>query len=242
MNLRRLSADGLLEFRELLDAVASGAMDAEAWSRLRDRPEKSQRLDIIADVDDRSFANRLEFGTYLCQVLEPVRTRDPRMTTDHGLWAWLAVLYFDQLCPVHKGVRTVGNAYRYIPVTDDYRKYYRHLVAGPYLTCLAHLERPESLRALLANPLHMPGDVYEQLASRQDLISNRNVVEAVSLLYYDPETRLLKPGAAGRSAGSARRLADVLWQFDCTWDLWQMDPQAIVDMLPSEFDRFKAAT
>jgi hypothetical protein len=40
-------------------------------------------------------------------------------------------------------------------------------------------------------------------------------------------------------AGCARRLADVLKQFDVTWDLYAMTTDGLLGLLPGEFDRFR---
>ena len=69
-----------------------------------------------------------------------------------------------------------------------------------------------------------------------ETIINDNIIDR--LLYVDPNTGLHKRGAAGRGPGSARRLAEVLGQFDMTWDLYSMSASSILDILPKEFNRF----
>ena len=93
--------------------------------------------------------------------------------------------------------------------------------------------------ALLANPPHQPGDIAEQLASRQELVTNPSVMEVATRLYINPETGRPKRGAAGRGPGSARRLAAVLNQLDLTWDLYGLDPDKLLDLLPEEFNQFQ---
>jgi hypothetical protein len=96
---------------------------------------------------------------------------------------------------------------------------------------------------LLGGPLHGPGEIVEQLAAYQELVTNKAVVESATRLYYDSsrENRHFKVGAAGKGAGSARRYVDVLMQFDLTWDLYSMTTDEILAMLPDEFDRFRPA-
>lgn len=90
---------------------------------------------------------------------------------------------------------------------------------------------------VLANPPHTPGEVAEQLASRQEIITNPAVMATATKLYVNDDGGL-KRGAAGRGAGSARRLAEVLRQFDVNWDLFSMSSNQIYDMLPGEFESF----
>ena len=121
---------------------------------------------------------------------------------------------------------------------EDYRKYYRHLVAGPYLIYRAHRDNPSRVLAVLAGPVNQPGDIAEQLASRQEIVTNKAAMALATTLYISPSTQRPKKGAAGRGPGSARRFADILNQFDLTWDLYAMQVEAMLKMMPPEFKRF----
>lgn len=155
---------------------------------------------------------------------------------DVELWAWLSLHYFEQLCPPDdEGRRKPGERARWIPAVDDYRKYYRHLVAGPYRIYRAHRDNPSRVMAVLAGPVDQPGDIAEQLASRHEIVTNKAAMALATALYIDPATGSPKKGAAGRGPGSARRLADILNQFDLTWDLYAMDAAAMQTMMPKEF-------
>jgi hypothetical protein len=85
------------------------------------------------------------------------------------------------------------------------------------------------------------GDVVEQLASRQEIVTNKAIVGAATKLYYDRVTGAPRRGAGGKGAGSARRLADIINQLDLTWDLYAMSENDLIARLPAEFDRFKSA-
>ena len=93
--------------------------------------------------------------------------------------------------------------------------------------------------ALICGPVSKQGDLIEQLASRQELITNKSLIKAVTELYYNPSTGTNKRGAGGKGAGSPRRLAEVIDQYNLTWDLYAISPDEIIGLLPSEFDRFK---
>jgi len=82
-------------------------------------------------------------------------------------------------------------------------------------------------------------EYVEQLTASQHLISNKNVVQAYSSLYFDISTGTHKTRAAGSGRGSARRLSPVLNQFDRTYDLGSITTNPIHDLLPAEFDRYK---
>jgi hypothetical protein len=80
---------------------------------------------------------------------------------------------------------------------------------------------------------------FEQIASRQELVTNSAVVTIATRLYVDTSTNSPKRGAGGKSRGAPRRLADILNQFDVTWDLYYMSAEDLLGMLPEEFDRFR---
>ena len=191
-------------------------------------------VDADIEVALEMFANRFELGRFLYSLFDnaPIIGLD----NDRGIWAWLAAFYFENLCP--PGI-SPGDRARWIPDVGNFRKYYRHLLVGPYQIYRAHHTRPEITLALLANAPHEPGDVAEQLTARQELVTNERVMEVATKLYVNPITNQLKRGAAARDNGSARRLAAFLNQLDLTWDLYSLNPDQLLDLLPSEFDRFK---
>ena len=237
MKLMRFNEAGVARIGGFLDSQTTPA--PEEWERgLLDDPDLTQAVEPECELDEREFRDRAEAGKYLGEVFDAAQIEG--VDSDRGLWAWLAYLYFAQLCPRSAdGTCKPGERARWIPSVGDFRKYYRHLLAGPYRIWRAHREYPERARVLLCTPLHSPGDIVEQLASRQELVTNVAVVGAATELYVDARTGNLKKGARGRGPGSVRRLVDVLNQLDLTWDLYQMEPSSILEKLPEEFARFR---
>jgi hypothetical protein len=134
----------------------------------------------------------------------------------------------------------VGEQARYIPAVTDFQKRYRHLLAGPFRVFRTHRDNPARALVLLCGPVHKPGEIVEQIINRQEIISNPKAVEAATTIYFDARTGSFKRGAAGKGGGSARRFAEILNQFDVTWDLYWMSAAGILSKLPSEFDRFRS--
>ncbi len=238
MRLRRLSDTGVEYFGEFLDSLGADPSLSLPAELLDDRVMTDQVVPEV-EVEERAFPDRMGLAAYLYRdtALDEV----PDVTWDRGIWSWLTVFYFDQLCPPDdEGQRAPRQRARLLPALGDWRTYYRHLLVGPYRLYRAHHERPECLRAVLANPVHQPGELYEQIASRMKLATNPAVMETTVRLYWDSASGELKVGARGtRGPGIARRLADVLYQFDLTWDLFVMDADDLLDLLPQEFDRFR---
>lgn len=59
-------------------------------------------------------------------------------------------------------------------------------------------------------------------------------------LYFDDVSGKLKRGAGSKGPGSPRRLAKVRQQLDVTWELEDLDHERDLEMLPTEFERFKS--
>ncbi len=231
MKLRRFTEVGITRFD---DFRASSARTENQLRAILEDVACSVSTGADIDVERVHFPTRFSVGEYLHGLLDDVAA--PGVNTDVGTWTWLSAFYFEQLCPQGS---SPGDRPRWVPAVDNYRQYYRHLLAGPYLIYRAHNDNPHRAMALLANPPHQPGDIAEQLASRQELVTNPSVMEVATRLYINSATNSPKRGAAGRGAGSARRLAAILNQLDLTWDLYGLDPDKLLDLLPEEFDQFK---
>lgn len=240
MKLRRLNEKGQLEFADFVDKLALDPTLAPPTGILEDS-DKTEVSRPHVEVERRKFASRLEAAAYLYNKFIEAGISDSDL--DRGIWAWLSLLWFDELRPPpgKKARGWPGEQARWIPTLSDYRKHYRHLLAGPWRAYRFHSGNIERARVLLCGPLYAPGEVSEQILSRQELVTNRGVVEVATRLYYDPVQKKLKRGAAGKGPGSARRYADVLNQFDVTWDLYAMESNEITTLLPEEFDRFMPA-
>jgi len=85
--------------------------------------------EAVADVEvlDQPFATRFDAANYLQELLSAANIN--KVDRDAGLWSWLTLLFFDQVCPLGKaGERDAGETARYIPALDLSRRYYRHLL------------------------------------------------------------------------------------------------------------------
>jgi len=237
MLVRRLNGEGIRQFEEFLNSLTSETPAVYPRNMLTD-PATSEATDVSIEIEPKRFGNRLEAAEYLDAKLSDSSLAD--IENDRSLWAWLALFYFNELCPPDRdGNLKPGNLARWIPDTVNFRKYYRHLLAGPYRIYRMHRDNPAKAMILLCQPVYKPGEIVEQIAARQEMITNSSVVEAATILYLDSAGNRPRQGAAGKGPGSARRLADLLNQFDVTWDLYSMSSGEIVSMLPDEFNRFR---
>ena len=129
MNLRRLNPQGIRAFQSFLDSFTAGAPLPWPESILGD-PQYSESVSKSVTVETRSFDTRFELAEHLHTRFEAAQFQPER--SDAGLWAWIACFFFNEICPTSRGIQQPGSAPRWIPQSSDWRRYYRHLVAGPY--------------------------------------------------------------------------------------------------------------
>jgi hypothetical protein len=229
---RSLNRIGIDRLRSYLAELRAGATSAPP-EELLDDAAYSHELPVDVVVEAKEFGDRLTAARHLNECLRPLGQE----ITDHdaGLWAWLSLLYFDQLCPKSEnGSRRPGQDYRHI-LAFGYRHRYRHLLFGPYQIYRRH---GELAALLLAGALHGESGIYHEIVSRQDLIANKGVLHAAAMLYLDPRRGRPKPGAQAshRKPGTVRRFVRVLQQLDLTYDIYGLSGEQILSLLPPEFD------
>lgn len=235
--LRAFNSAGIERFRAHLGELRAGARAAPPRELLSD-PACTEELSVELGLEEPRFATRWSVGEYLWRLLAPLPAEE--VEGNRGLWAWLALFHFDQVCPPRPdGSRRPGQDYRHVP-DFDFRHRHRHLLYGPYAVYRRH--RAYAI-LVLSGPPHVEQGVYQEITSRQDLIASRGVIEALNALYLDRPRGLPKRGAQRGfdHPGTLRRFVRVLQQLDLTYDIYGMSGEAIIDLLPPEFDAWREA-
>lgn len=234
--VRALNAKGVDAFRRYLQSLRDGDAD-ELPTHLLDSPAYTQELSASAAIEKRTFKQRLSLTKYLVDQLAPLPGEE--VDNNRGLWAWLSLFYLDHVCPPGlRGTRRPGRDYRHIP-DPSYRYRHRHLLSGPYTIYRLH---GDQAAFMLCGRIHVESSLYHEIAGRQSLIANPGVVEAASLLYYDPKKRKPKRGAQSPDyePGTLRRFVEVLQQLDVTYDIHGMPGPEILKLLPPEFEEWRS--
>src|SRR5438552_11394257 len=136
MKLRRFNTDGVTAFANYRARLALEPTLAPPMEFLED-PALTELVPGDIEVPNRSFTNRLEAGEFLNELLDGARIHLPEH--DKGLWAWLTLFYFDEVCPADgHGRRNPRDEARLIPILDNFQRFYRHLLVGPFLIVRAH--------------------------------------------------------------------------------------------------------
>jgi len=236
MNVRSLTPEGIERANVLLDAMKAGE-PATVSPEFLNHPDFSDDTGISIGKPP-AFESRYNLALWLNQQLDGTSMVGGVLKI--GTWTWLTMALLDVVAPVRAdGTRNIGARPLYVLEPDNWRRYYRHLLAGPVLVMRAHWGDLGITQAILAGKPHIPGELYEQIASRQEVVTSHAVVALTRKLYWDAQTKALKRGSGGKGAGSPRRLSSLLEQLDVTWDFGEMTEDSLIALLPhKEFARF----
>lgn len=238
MKLSKFNKKGITQFQDLLQDMRDGKKISMPLDLLSDS-ELTESIVGASEFELEVFDNRLDLAESVNSLLEAVNVENEMH--DVGLWAWLSAAFLDSTCPADAdGVRHPKSDYRHIP-SSNWRDFYRHLIRGPVRILRLFKDDPEAAAIVLCQHPQSPGDFVEQLASRQERITNPAIIEAANELYFDLETRKPKRGASPnwRKPGTLRRFGDVLDQLDLTYDLYSMPSEELLGLLPDEFAAYR---
>jgi len=233
--IRKLNDNGLKFFQDYIGRTAGGEKGDPPLAILSD-DNWSEPADFNLEVENRAFASRYEMGEYLNELFSDINTQ--QIISDIGLWSWLALFWFDLLCPAKAdGARKPSKPYNYI-LSPNYNHRPRHALRTTWQLVN---EYGETVRFLLSKGPNERGELLEQLAARQFFIGCRGIIEAASNLYSDPARNSFKVGSTSQKRrGNIRRFISYLQQLELTYDLYTLPGHEIVNMLPNEYRAFLA--
>ena len=239
MQLRSLTDAGIAEARAFLDAVrADTSTDLAPLRDLLADPARSVPVRNGPEVARRAFATRRQAAAYLSPRLADLR---PSELADAGLWSWLGLFYFEET------VLRDGAGLPRFPARDHdtflfpqqgqaVSRRYRH-----WLWTAWRLEQQhgEAAHFLLDRALTEFGDFAKAILGSPTRFNAPGVVPLVGSLYTEgPASAAAKRGfTSGR--GSLWHLTRVLDQLERTYDVYGMPADALLRILPSDFDRWR---
>jgi hypothetical protein len=236
-SLRSLTSFGIGNFASYLNALRKDPILDPPFELLND-PAASESLTQEISIEHQAqFDTKLRAATYLKATLA---TLDPAtLFLNSGLWSWLALFFFDNLCPKDDGRRKPVADSHYILDPLNHKRRYRHLLATPLQIMLAI---PDFNRIFLNADLSHHGDLIEQTMSRLYLIRIPAVREAIDILYYDKTREQAKRGIINKTPrrGDLRnRFVRRIQQLSLTFDLGSMDGGQLVSVLGQEFENWQ---
>ncbi|MFN9539956.1 MAG: hypothetical protein ACK6A8_12030 [Planctomycetota bacterium] len=231
-----MTESGIRSFEAHIRNLRQGTEETTPWGLLASEEHSEALADRREVEQERAFGTRYDLGRYLVESFEGVRLQP--YIGDRGFWTWLALLWFDQLCPAKKGQRRPSQPYNYV-LSRNYNHRPRHSV---YMTWQLVDRYGEDSRFMLCKEPSTRGELTEQLMARQDILSAEGVVRLASQLYFDPVSGVFKRGSAARkSPGCVARYIAWLQQRELTYDIFSTTREDLERMLPVEFRKFQAA-
>ena len=195
--------------------------------------------------------NKYEMITYLKPFIDECLPHvSQSMSDQRRIWDSFALHFFDHICPKDKNGGYAPNKFERYMINDktvsQRATEYRQHIFGPYrfVVCNQQAIRPffkeEKSSAL--------GEIDEQIGSRQEFVSNPQLLELVNILYVENG----KPKPAFSSAavpidrnrpnlgkkskpGNMRRLVMVIKQLNLNYDFLQCSKDQMLGMLGNEF-------
>jgi hypothetical protein len=232
--VREFNEAGIEKFRNYLVSLKeTGVSEILLPELLSDETYTNIFLNKI-EIEPLNFPTKFAFAEYMHEKVSGISP--DKKYRNVGMWTWLAAYYFENVCPSDKnGIRKIGADSRYILNGTEWDRIFRHLLAGPVM--IYDLHHANSI-ILLYNPVDESGDFLAQLMGRQEIGTNRGVIEAAKILYWDAEKKRPKRGSSAQEhkPGTLRRFVDVLQQFDLTYDLYSISGEELIQLLPAEFD------
>ena len=184
-------------------------------------------------VAPRTFRTRREAGKYLSALLAPVRRK---VMTDAGVWSWLGMYYLEGTAPkplspnnmtlIFESGEDTSNAGR------SEQQTYRHYLWGSWRLYEQH---GENAAFLLDQTISSWDDISQRAFGSRRVFSSLGVVPVI-LRLYTAGTR--KKGGYVNSPGGLRHLMRVLPQLELTYDVYGMEPAALLHILPEPFQRW----
>ncbi|MYB15495.1 MAG: hypothetical protein F4X41_00445 [Chloroflexi bacterium] len=237
LELRRLTPAGITLAREFLSDLRdkpSGAVTPP--QELLIDEEFAARFAGDIRLEMRGFNSRREAAAYLSPILQPVS----HLIADHsGVWSWIGMLYFPETVAREDGAVKLSPLDETFVVnredssTRSYQLRYRHYLWGAWRLYLQHGEQADFL---LDRPLTQWGDIEERCFGSTRIFNSIGVVDLILRLYTHGSQQ--KRGFSRNRAG-LRHLIRVLAQLERTFDVYGMDSDALLRILPAEFRQWE---
>ena len=234
---RVLTPVGIEAARSFLAEVrANPSVDAQPPEELIFDGVHTQLLPNGPDLSrPQALTTRRDAADYLVDKLTSVQQQ---IADDAGFWSWLGMYYFAETAP-----RDENRVLKLRPLDENfvvhqnsqqsYQRRYRHYLWSAWRL---HQEHGESAAFLLDQPLTSFGDIADRVFSYSRIFNSAGVVPLILALYTDGEKQKRN---FGRARGGLRHLIRVLDQLERTYDVYGMSTDALLDILPSDFDQWK---
>ena len=235
MRLRRFNKAGIDAFRRFLAACRENPREPVPMDLL----ESDEYTILFSDeinVAPHEFSSRRDAADYFQDLLSPLSADAVRK--DAGMWTWLSLFYFDQICPDLHDNRKVRNDYTYIYMPDESRYFYRHLL---FIAWQVKQVAPEHNRLFLDSSLVTLDKLTTEVFKRLYLTRIPCLFELLDRLYWDcmrnrPAKGIVSPNKIS-SGDLMHRFPTRIRQLEKTYDLQSLNTDQLLEILGDEFQQ-----
>lgn len=234
----------------LRELTAAGIERARAFlARLREHPdaERTPPDDLLFSdrysrpfdrsagitVEPRVFHTRRDVGEYLSPLLAPAWRR---VLADAGIWSWLGMYYFTDTVRVKDGQVQITYDEEFLFLkggrSEQYRS--RHWLWSSWRLYDQYGESASTL--LNARPASR-SRLSDRVLQNLRVFNSVGVVPLLMRLYTNGEHT---KRSYAESPGGLRHLMRVLEQLEMTYDVYGMEPDALLEVLPDDCQRWDA--
>lgn len=232
MIVRQFNADGIVTVRRFLARCRDVSATPVPLELLNDSA-LTQPLRREISVCERGMSTKADAANYLASVLSPLG--DAEVAENDGLWTWLTLFFFDQVCPVRSGQRAVKNDYHYVFEHKNPRHFYRHLL---FISWRVLKVAPMHNRLFLTTPLTTLDKVTTEVMKRLYITRIPCVFEVLDRLYWDEKRKKARAGIVGQQIKPGdlmHRFPIRMRQLEMTFDLQSLNADQLIELLGTEF-------
>ena len=233
MKLREFNEQGIAAFKSYL---AECRLDPSLPlpNALLEDDSLTKVVSPTIEVSAQHFGLRRDAAEYLNELLKDLSP--DHVANSAGLWTWLALFFFDEICPPKAGRHLVKNDYHYIYEPKNVRHSYRHLL---HLAWRVLQVAPAHNRLFLGSAVSTLDKVTSEVMKRLYLTRIPCIFEVLDQLYWDEERGRSRPGIVSPErvlpGDLIHRLPIRMRQLEKTYDLFSLMPEQLIDLLGPEF-------
>lgn len=235
MRLRQFNKSGIEAFRRFLAACRENPKE-QVPTDLLESEKHTCAIELAIDIEPMDFVVKREAASYFHDKLAVLSVDEVRRNS--GLWTWLSLMYFNEVCPESGGVRKIRNDYTYVFVPDSMRETYRHIL----FTCwnVMHLS-PSHNRLFLHSKISQLDKYNAEVFKRLYLTRIPCIFEVLDRLYWDEEAGKPVRGIVDprniRPGNLMHRLPIRIRQLEKTYDLQSLNADQLLQILGDEFQQ-----
>jgi len=231
--VRQFNPAGVRAFQSSL-ARCREAPQTPAPRHLLEDDAFTETVEPTITVQPKRFRTRRDAAAYLSAALAPLG--EPNIAGNAGLWTWLTLFFFDEVCPADQGGRHVKNDYYYLFEPKNSRHSYRHLL---FIAWYVLRVAPEHNRLFLDVSVSSLDEVTKVVMERLYLTRIPCLFEVLDRLYWDQSRGRVRSGIVTRETvkpGDLRhRLPTRVRQLEKTYDLFSLNANQLIELLGTEF-------